>query len=359
MPLSVKKKILLTGGGSAGHITVNLALIPLFIEQGWDIFYIGSFDGIEKELISNMADIPYYAIPTGKLRRYFDWKNFTDCFRVCKGIIEAYKIIQAEKPQIVFSKGGFVSVPVVVGSWLNNLPIIIHESDLTPGLANQITVHFARKICTTFPQTLSNLPKYKGEFIGAIIRSELKEGDSEIGRWLCGFNREKPVIFVAGGSLGSVAINETIRSIIPQLLEKFQVSHICGKGNINQALEQTGYKQFEYVADELSHLMSLADIVISRAGSNFIFEFLALRKPMILIPLSKKSSRGDQIENAKVFQDRGFAEVILEENLNANRLLELVDTMFANREQYVSKMKNENLDRSLSKLFQLIVECEK
>ena len=356
MSLPAKKKILLTGGGSAGHITVNLALIPLFIDRGWEIFYIGSFDGIEKELISNITDVTYYGIPTGKLRRYFDWKNFTDVFRVCRGIIAAYNIIKAEKPQIVFSKGGFVSVPVVIGSWLNNLPIIIHESDLTPGLANRITAYFARKICTTIPQTLSSLPKDKGEFIGAIVRPELKKGDAEKGRLLCGFEREKPVIFVAGGSLGSVAINQAIRSIIPQLLEDFQVLHICGKGNLDIGLEQSGYKQFEYVGNELPDLMSLADIVISRAGSNFIFEFLALRKPMILIPLPKKSSRGDQIENAKAFQAQGFAEIILEENLTSDGLLELVNTVFTNREQYISKMRNEKLDRALSKLFEIIVE---
>ncbi len=329
----------------------------MFIEQGWEIFYIGSFDGIEKDLISNITDVTYYGIPTGKLRRYFDWKNFTDVFRVCQGVIAAYKIIRVEKPQIVFSKGGFVSVPVVIGSWLNNLPIIIHESDLTPGLANRITAYFAQKICTTFPQTLSSLPKDKGEFIGAIVRPELKKGDAEKGRLLCGFNREKPLIFIAGGSLGSVAINQAIRSIIPQLLEDFQVLHICGQGNLDIGLEQSGYKQFEYVGDELPDLMSLADIVISRAGSNFIFEFLALRKPMILIPLPKKSSRGDQIENAKAFQAQGFAEIILEENLTSKGLLESINTVFNNRKKYISKMRSEKLDRSLSKLFEIIVEC--
>ena len=354
MSLPAKKKILLTGGGSAGHITVNLALIPLFIDRGWKIFYIGSFDGIEKELISNIADITYYGIPTGKLRRYFDWKNFTDVFRVCQGIIAAYKIIKAEKPQIVFSKGGFVSVPVVIGSWLNNLPIIIHESDLTPGLANRITAYFARKICTTFPQTLSSLPKDKGEFIGAIIRPELKKGDAEKGRLLCGFDREKPVIFVAGGSLGSVAINQAIRSIIPQLLEDFQVLHICGKGNLDIDLKQSGYQQFEYVGNELPDLMSLADIVISRAGSNFIFEFLSLKKPMILIPLPQKASRGDQIENAKIFKEQGFAEVIFEEDLSSDRLLALIQLMFANIDRYVEKMNTWSNEESLSKLLKAI-----
>jgi UDP-N-acetylglucosamine--N-acetylmuramyl-(pentapeptide) pyrophosphoryl-undecaprenol N-acetylglucosamine transferase len=351
-----KKKILLTGGGSAGHITVNLALIPMFVDRGWELFYIGSFDGIEKELISNISDVAYYGIPTGKLRRYFDRKNFTDIFRVLKGIFEAYKIVRREKPDLVFSKGGFVSVPVVLASWLNNIPVITHESDLTPGLANRINMYFAKKICTTFPETLEKLPPNKGKFIGAIVRPELKKGDSEKGRLLCGFDREKPVILVAGGSLGSVIINQTIRSSLDRLLLEFQVVHICGKGNADKSLEQKGYKQFEYVSNELPDLMSLADLVVSRAGSNFIFEFLALRKPMILIPLSKKSSRGDQIENAKAFQAQGYAEIIFEEDLEGDRLLESIHSVFANREQYTNKMSNWSSDRSLSKLFEIIVE---
>lgn len=362
----MNKKILLTGGGSAGHITVNLALIPIFLDRGWEVLYIGSFDGIEKELISNILEVTYYEIPAGKLRRYFDLKNFTDIFRVVKGIINSYKIIQKEKPNIVFSKGGFVSVPVVFASWLNQLPVITHESDLTPGLANRITMNFAKKICTTFPETLGNLPQNKGEFIGAIVRPELKKGDPERGRLLCGFvqkvcvesNCNKPVILVAGGSLGSLSINQVIRSLLDRLLQEFQVIHICGKGNFDKSLEQNDYKQFEYVSDELPNLMVLADLVISRAGSNFIFEFLALKKPMILIPLSKKSSRGDQIENAKAFQAQGFAEVIFEENLTSDCLLDSIDSVFANREHYSSKMRSWNPYLSLEELFKIIIETE-
>ncbi len=357
MELSVvKKKVLLTGGGSAGHITVNLALIPMLIKAGWEIIYIGSFDGIEKELISNIAEVTYYGISTGKLRRYFDRKNFTDFFRVLKGITEAYKIVRQEKPKIVFSKGGFVSVPVVLGSRLNNVPVITHESDLTPGLANRINMHFAQKIYTTFPDTLQHLPKNKGEFIGAIIRPELKQGNSEKGRIFCQFDSTKPVILVAGGSLGSLCINQTVRSLLDSLLEEFHIIHICGKGNINQNLERKGYKQFEYVSNELSDLMCLCNLVISRAGSNFIFEFLSLKKPMILIPLSKKSSRGDQIENAKAFQKQGFAEVILEENLTESCLLDSIRNVFNNRQEYTSKMESLDSNRSLSKLFNSITQ---
>ncbi|MEY2831977.1 MAG: UDP-N-acetylglucosamine--N-acetylmuramyl-(pentapeptide) pyrophosphoryl-undecaprenol [Cyanobacteriota bacterium] len=350
------KKILLTGGGSAGHITVNLALLPLFIQAGWSVIYVGSIDGIERELISSIQEVTYCAISTGKLRRYFDLQNVTDIFQVIKGIIQSYKIIQAEKPQIVFSKGGFVSVPVVLGSFLNKIPVVVHESDLTPGLANRITLRFAQKICTTFPDTVNKLPSAKGEFIGAIIRPELKQGDSAKGRDFCGFDSVKPIIMIVGGSLGSVRINQVLRSILDPLLAKYQVIHICGKGNLVKELNYPGYQQFEYVNQELPDLMSLADLVISRAGSNFIFEFLALRKPMILIPLSPKSSRGDQIENAQAFARQGFAEVILEESLTENLLLELVNSVFINREKYVAQMKTWSSERSLDKLFTLVTD---
>jgi UDP-N-acetylglucosamine--N-acetylmuramyl-(pentapeptide) pyrophosphoryl-undecaprenol N-acetylglucosamine transferase len=348
------KKILLTGGGSAGHITVNLALIPLFIQAGWEVIYLGSINGIERELISSIQEVAYYAVSTGKLRRYFDLQNFTDIFQVIRGIIQSYKIIQAEKPQIIFSKGGFVSVPVVLGSLLNRIPVVIHESDLTPGLANKITLRFAQKICTTFPDTVNKLPPGKGEFIGAIVRPELKQGDSGKGRHLCGFDSVKPIILIVGGSLGSVHINQVLRSILDPLLAKYQIIHICGQGNLVKELNYSGYQQFEYVNQELADLMSLADLVISRAGSNFIFEFLALRKPMILIPLSQKSSRGDQIENARAFAKQGFAEVILEESLTANLLLELVNSVFINREKYVAQMKTWSSERSLDNLFTLV-----
>ncbi|MEM7592057.1 MAG: undecaprenyldiphospho-muramoylpentapeptide beta-N-acetylglucosaminyltransferase [Cyanobacteria bacterium P01_A01_bin.83] len=348
------QKILLTGGGSAGHITVNIALISMLIEAGWEVIYMGSFAGIERELIANIPQVTYFPISTGKLRRYFDLQNFIDIFRVIKGTFQAYCKIRQEKPDLVFSKGGFVSVPVVIGSRLNNVLVISHESDLTPGLANRINMRFAQKICTTFADTLNYLPPNKGKYIGAIVRPELKQGSPERGRAICQFNSTKPVILVAGGSLGSQYINQTIRSLLDVLLETFQIIHICGKNNLDSSLESSGYKQFEYISHELPDLMSLCDLAISRAGSNFIFEFLALKKPMILIPLSKKASRGDQIENAKIFQNKGWAEVILEEYLNQEVLLNSISNVYNNRNQYQEQMKDYNSDRSLSMLFDLL-----
>jgi UDP-N-acetylglucosamine--N-acetylmuramyl-(pentapeptide) pyrophosphoryl-undecaprenol N-acetylglucosamine transferase len=349
-----KPKIILTGGGSAGHIMVNLALIPLLLQSGWQVIYIGSIQGIEQELISKIPEVQYYAISTGKLRRYFTLQNLTDFWCVIQGIFEAYQIIRRLQPQVVFSKGGYVSVPVVISSGLIGIPVITHESDLTPGLANRINMYFAQKICTTFPETLEHLPKDKGEFIGAIVRPELKQGNPEQGRIFCQFNCEKPVILIAGGSLGSTYINQTVHSLLNRLLREFQIIHICGKGHFNHSLDYQGYRQFEYVSDQLADLMHLADVVISRAGSNFIFEFLSLRKPMILIPLSKKSSRGDQIENAQVFAKQGFAEVILEEDLTEDKLFNVIHNVFNQRQEYQDRMKNWNSDRSLEKLFDLI-----
>lgn len=344
-------KILLTGGGSAGHVTVNLALIPMLVESGWEAIYIGSHDGIERQLLSN-SEVKYYDISTGKLRRYFAWRNFTDVFRILKGIMEASAIVRRERPNVVFSKGGFVSVPAVIASRLNNIPVITHKSDLTPGLANRINIRFSQKICTTFPDTLKHLPQNKGKCIGAIVRPELKQGNAKRGRVFCNFESEKPVILVAGGSLGSIHINQTVRSLLQYLLPQFQIVHLCGS-NLEPNLEQKGYRQFEYVDRELADLMCLADLVISRAGANFVFEFLALKKPMILIPLSRKSSRGDQIDNAKFFHRQGYAEVILEEDLTSDRLLNLIHEVFAKRQEYVEKM-DDSSDRALEKLLDLI-----
>lgn len=348
------RTILLTGGGSAGHITVNMALIPMLLEAGWEIIYLGSVDGIERELISKTSLVTYFAISTGKLRRYFDIQNFIDIFRIIKGIFQAYFTIRQEQPDLVFSKGGFVSVPVVIGSRLNNIPVITHESDLTPGLANRINMYFAQKICTTFADTLNYLPQDKGKHIGAIVRPELKQGNPERGRIICQFRSTKPVILVTGGSLGSQYINQTIRLLLDSLLENFQIIHICGKGNLDSSIERSGYKQFAYVTDELPDLMALCDLAISRAGSNFIFEFLALKKPMILVPLSKKASRGDQIENAKIFQNKGWAKVILEENLTKEILLDSIIDVYQNREEYQNRINDYNSERSLLILFDLL-----
>lgn len=349
------KSILFTGGGTAGHVTVNLALMPRFMKEGWQVSYIGSHEGIERQLVDGVEPkISYHAISTGKLRRYFDWKNFKDPFKVLKGVWQAYFAIRKEKPSVIFSKGGFVTVPVVLGAWLNRVPVIIHESDITPGLANKIAIPFASKVCTTFPETKAHLQTEKAEYVGAIVREELKDGDATAGYELCGFTSGKPVILIMGGSLGSQRINELVRQNLPTLLEQFQIVHICGKGQVDPAYEQTGYRQFEYINEELPNVMTMSDLVISRAGSNSIFEFLSLRKPMLLIPLSRAASRGDQILNANSFKKMGYAEVIEEEELTDESFLSAIEQLHQDRETYIGKMAESEAVKSLDEVMTLI-----
>lgn len=336
----MSKKIVLTGGGTAGHVTPNLALLPYLKAEGYEIVYIGSEKGIERTLIE-AEGIPYYSISTGKLRRYLSKENIKDMFRVVKGIAEAKKLIRKLKPDLVFSKGGFVAVPVVLGAKSNNVPVIIHESDITPGLANKIAMPSARVVCSTFPETLQYVPKGKGVHTGTPIRKELFEGDREKGLAACKLTGEKPVLLMMGGSLGAVKLNNCLREILPELVKTFDVIHLCGKGNLDAHLrEQEGYMQFEYVSDGLNDLFAAADFIVSRAGSNSISEFLALKKPHLLIPLSARASRGDQILNAASFEKQGFARVLDEDEMTAESMQKEIFALYENKEKYVSAMEH-------------------
>ncbi len=353
------KKIVLTGGGTAGHVTPNLALIPSLQELGYEIHYIGSYQGIEKKLIEN-AGIPYHGISSGKLRRYFDVKNFSDPFRVLKGYGEALKILKTYKPDVVFSKGGFVAVPVVLAAKHFKIPTIIHESDMTPGLANKICIPSAAKVCCNFPETLNYLPKEKAVLTGSPIRKELLEGDRLSGLQYTGLSANRPVILVIGGSLGSVTVNNAVRKILPKLLPQYQIIHICGKGNLDQSLMNTpGYIQYEYVDAPLKHLFAAADLIISRAGANSICEILALRKPNILIPLSAAASRGDQILNARSFERQGFSTVLEEENLTEDSLYQAISSTDQKRAKFISTMEQSTLSNAVDSIIALIEEYGK
>lgn len=333
------KKIVLTGGGTAGHVTPNLALLPTLLAEGWEVYYIGSENGIEKKLIE-AENIPYYSIPTGKLRRYLSRQNITDMFRVVKGIGEATKLLKKIQPDVVFSKGGFVAVPVVLGAKKNKIPVIIHESDITPGLANKIAMPFAQVVCTTFPETLQYIPKQKGLYTGTPIRQELFAGSREKGLAACGFDGTKPVLLQMGGSLGAVKLNECLRACLPSLLKDFDVIHLCGKGHFDENLKnKAGYCQFEYVSEGLADLFAAANVLISRAGSNSISEFLALQKPHLLIPLSANASRGDQILNAASYEKQGFAMVLQEEALSPERMEADVRRLYETRGRYQDAMR--------------------
>lgn len=348
------KTIILTGGGTAGHVTPNIALKNELVRQGYKIVYIGSKDGMEKELVLN-AGMEYHGISSGKLRRYFDTKNFTDVFNVLKGISQATALVKRVKPQVIFSKGGFVAVPVVIAGFLNKVPVVVHESDMTPGLANKIAIPFAKTVCTTFPEAMEHIKGDKAVHTGTPIRQELFTGSAQKGLELCGFNCEKPVILVMGGSQGSAKINEAIKQGINELTAKFQLVHLRGKGNLDPTLDGVaGYKQFEYISDELKDLMACCNMVISRAGSNAICEFLALKKPMVLIPLSKAISRGDQILNAESYRKQGFATVIQEEELDTKTLVNAVNMLYNNRDEIVKIMENAGADCGIEKVIEQI-----
>jgi len=349
-------KIMFTGGGSAGHVTVNLALMPLFLEEGWSVEYAGSAAGIEKDLVGALPEVKYFPISTGKLRRYFDIQNVKDPFKVAKGVYEAYRLIKRRKPQVVFSKGGFVSVPVVIGAWLNKVPVIIHESDITPGLANRISIPMASVVCTTFPETAEQMNMDKSRYVGAVVRKELHQGSADRGRDFCGFERNQFVLLIMGGSLGARKINEAVRAALPDLLRYFQIVHICGKGQVDPGLDRPGYRQYEYINDELPDVLAMADLVVSRAGSNSIFEFLSLRKPMLLIPLTRQQSRGDQILNARSFEKAGYCNVLEEEDLDRFSLVSGIMEVFKNRKEIVENMKNNPSSDALSTVFRLIKE---
>lgn len=350
------KKIIMTGGGSAGHVTPNLALVPKLKQLGYEIEYIGTKDGIERKIIE-AENIKYHVISSGKLRRYFDIKNFTDPFRVVKGILQAIFIMKKVKPNVVFSKGGFVAVPVVIAAHLNKIPVIAHESDMTPGLANRLSVPYCTKVCVTFPESVKNIKNNKGVLTGTPIREEILNGNKQLGRKICGFEDGKPALLIIGGSLGSKFINDTIRKVIDKLLLEYNIIHICGKGNLEDKLEnKKGYKQFEYISEELPHIMNAADIVISRAGANVIYELLALKKPNLLIPLSKKSSRGDQILNAASFEKSGYSMVIDEDDLNENILVEKLSELYRDKDKYIRSMASSPIKNGVDGIIKILQE---
>lgn len=333
------EKIIFTGGGSAGHVTLNLALIPFFLEKGWQVEYIGSSQGIEKDLIKKYPQVVYHEIATGKLRRYFSWQNFVDMVKIPLGIIQAVGIVLETKPQIIFSKGGFVSFPVVLAGKVCGVPVVMHESDLTPGLANKMSMPFISRFFTTFEETGRYVKeKSKIDWIGPVLSDRLQNGDKQKACKICGFDPDKPVLMFVGGSLGAKSLNQAVWSELDELLKKYQVIHICGRGQTND-VQKDGYRQFEFVDCELKDFMKAADVVVSRAGSNAIFELLSLAKPMILVPLPTGSSRGEQMLNAKSFYEKGYCEIIEDQKVTDPKVfLDTIDRVFSDLEKYKNNM---------------------
>ncbi len=354
-----KQRLILTGGGSAGHVYPNLALLPILLQNKWSVFYLGREEGMERDLVSRLH-LPYYGLPSGKLRRYFSWKNFSDPLRVFWGLFVAYKYMGQIQPQVVFSKGGFVTVPVVVAAWLRRIPVVLHESDISPGLANKLSLPFAKRVCTGFPETVKHLGQSKAVYTGIPVREELHSGNAEKGIQFCGLETEKPLLLVMGGSLGSKNLNAIIRDALPLILDSFNVVHLCGKNGLDATLTKTAtYRQYEYLHEELADLLAASDIIVSRAGATALFEFLELRKPMLLIPLSRKASRGDQIDNARSFEKQGFCKVLEEENCDRESLWMLIQQVWTERKDIIAQMRAEGRSSACEKVYAQICSLKK
>lgn len=349
--------IVFTGGGTAGHVAPNLALIPEFQKKGWDIAYIGSTQGIEKEMIKPL-NIPFYGIQSGKLRRYFSVKNFLDPFKILIGVVQAFFILFKIRPKVVFSKGGFVAFPVVFAAWLNRIPVIAHESDLSPGLANRLCIPFIKVLCLTFEAGKKHFKtSHKVVVTGTPIREQLFKGNRLKGLEICGFIPDKKNILIIGGSMGANSINRSIRELLPRLTETYQIAHICGKGKCDNTLNSiVGYKQFEYINNGLEDLFAMADLIISRSGANSLYEILALKKPHILIPLSSKVSRGDQIQNANYFEQIGVSRIIKDENLNSDILFETIQNTWTSHHQIEKLLQQLNIKSGIESIVKVIEE---
>lgn len=349
-----KRRLVMTGGGTAGHVMPNIALLPELRDKDYLIAYIGSENGIEKELITEQR-IKYYGIASGKLRRYMSLQNLTDPFRVIKGYTQAKKILKKLKPDVVFSKGGFVTVPVVVAAGRMGIPVIIHESDMTPGLANKIAMRYAKTICCTFPETIKYIPESKAVLTGTPIRADLIEGSRQKGFTFTGLTPGKPVVLVVGGSTGAKNLNEALWKILPELIKSYNVVHLCGAGKSDPKYNSVrGYVQYEYVNEEMRDVLAMADIVISRAGANAIFEFLTLRKPNLLVPLPAEASRGDQILNANSFKKQGYSAVLTEDKITPKSLMTAINDLYKNRHKYTEAMEKSTLQNSIGRIVELI-----
>ena len=343
MPTSV----LFTGGGSAGHVTPNIALIEAVRERGWNVQYVGSAKGIEKEIIGQL-EVPYHAVSSGKLRRYFSWQNFVDPFRILLGVLQAFLLLGRLRPAILFSKGGFVSVPVVFAAWLRRIPVICHESDVTPGLANRLSYPFARRICITFEASARYLTGSKVLLTGTPVRGSILKGNAEAGLAYLNVSDDKPVLLVFGGSLGAGVINEAVRDALPELLARFNVIHVVGAGQIVESINLTGYQQREFIGEDFGDVLAAATLVVSRAGANSLYELFIAGKPHLLIPLGIAASRGDQIDNARTFESAGYSRVLFEEALGPASLVQGIDQLYEDRESLKNAMQKFDVKDSVS-----------
>ncbi len=344
--------IVLTGGGSAGHCTPHLAVLP-YIKNDFDkIYYIGSENGIEKDIIGD--ELPYYAVPCAKLNRKFTVANFAIPFKVISGIKKAGDILDELKPDVVFSKGGYVSVPTVIAANRRKIPVIAHESDYTAGLANRLTSGLCKKVLTSFPETAKNIKN--GEYIGSPIRNSIYGASKKDALKSFGFSGQKPVLLVIGGSLGAKALNDALRAALPDLIPKYDVLHICGKGNLTENPPKRGYFQAEFIK-KIENAFAAASVCVTRAGSNALFELLSLKLPCVLIPLPKGASRGDQILNAAYFQRLGLASVLPQDALTNESLTFAVNAAYANRFNLLRNFEKHPVKDKSRQISRILADC--
>jgi UDP-N-acetylglucosamine--N-acetylmuramyl-(pentapeptide) pyrophosphoryl-undecaprenol N-acetylglucosamine transferase len=348
-------KVLLTGGGTAGHVTPNLALLPSLRARGFEVEYMGSIAGIERRLASE-AGLPYHPVQTGKLRRYASLENLVDPFRILFGILQATWRIRRLRPRVVFSKGGFVGVPVAVGAWLNGVPVVVHESDLTPGLANRLCLPFASKICLSFRETEASLEGRDVVYTGTPVRLALRDGDRARGLGRFGLDADRKTVLVFGGSLGAQAINEQVRAALDALTSDLQILHVCGAGNLDEALEgREGYRQYEYLDAEFGDAFACADVVVSRAGANSLAELIALRKPAVVIPLPTAASRGDQIDNARLYAEKGYGLMLDQQDLSAASLQDALHDALSRSSEFALAMERAESHDPIERIVDLLV----
>lgn len=339
---------MVTGGGTGGHVLPTLPVVEALLARNVDVHFVGSVSGFEERVVaplnaerrasenseaaagkprSGASKVTYHGIVTGKLRRYFSLANVIDCFRVPLGVWQAWRLVGRVRPDVVFSKGGFVSFPVVLAAWLRGVPVVAHESDLTPGLANRLAAPFVQSLCVNFDDHQARHQRVV--VTGTPVRAELRQGDGARGRERLGTDDDKPLLLVVGGSLGARRLNEVVREALDALLPTYRVVHVCGPGKADARSAPPGYTQLEYVDAGWGDIIAAADLVVSRAGAGALYEWLALGKPHLLVPLPKEASRGDQIENAAFAKARGWSLVIDEHALTAATFVDGVATLAA------------------------------
>ena len=347
-------KIILTGGGTAGHCIPNIALLPILKTHFDKIYYIGSKTGIEKNIALN-NNLTYYGITTTKLKRKFTLSNLSIPFNLIKGINEAKKLIKEIKPDVIFSKGGYVSIPIVIAGNYLKIPVISHESDLTIGLANKLSSKFSKLVLPSFPETARQIKN--GYYVGPPLRNELFKVNKELAYQTFGFKNNKPILLITGGSQGAKAINNAIIDIIPQLLKSFNIIHLCGKGNLNN-IKLEGYYQTEFT-NKIENAFAVSAVCVTRGGSNSLFEILAMKIPSLVIPLPKQQSRGDQILNAQYFSNKEVVKLLYQENLTKETLLDSIICTYKNKDILIENMNKLSIKNSNEEICKILIKYSK